>query len=104
MNIDKYAPQDAGTKAPAQYLMCKCQTHDGCLLIHLLWVQRMGEGGRTAAPGSHPLSLSKPSEVMSAVTSRFDGREKELNAATTHFNIKASEGEAGEGSAGAPDK
>ncbi|CAN0037138.1 unnamed protein product [Ectocarpus sp. 8 AP-2014] len=65
---------------------------------------RMGEGGRTAAPGSHPLSLSKPSEVMSAVTSRFDGREKELNAATTHYNIKASEGGAGEGSAGAPDK
>eukprot|EP00752_Nemacystus_decipiens_P007173 g6423.t1 len=48
--------------------------------------------------------LSKPSEVMSAVTSRFDGREDELNATVTHFNIKASGGEAGEGNAGAPDK
>lgn len=48
--------------------------------------------------------MPKPSEVMSAVTSRFDGREDELNATVTHFNIKASEGQAGEGNAGAPDK
>lgn len=48
--------------------------------------------------------MSKPSDVMSAVTSRFEGREDELNATVTHFNIKASEGEAGEGNAGAPDK
>ncbi len=48
--------------------------------------------------------MAKPSEVMSAVTSRFDGREDELNANVTHFNIKTSEGQAGDGDAGAPDK
>lgn len=41
---------------------------------------------------------------MSAVTSRFDGREDELNANVTHFNIKTSEGQASDGNAGAPDK
>lgn len=48
--------------------------------------------------------MSKPSEVMSAVTSRFDGREDELNTTVSHFNIKTSVGQAGEGSSGAPDK
>ena len=42
--------------------------------------------------------------MMSAVTSRFDGREDELNTNVTHFNIKTSERGAGEGNAGAPDK
>lgn len=50
-----------------------------------------------------PLPSSKPSEVMAAVKARFDGREGELNATVTHYNIKASEGD-GEQVAGAPDK
>lgn len=105
MDIDNYVPQEAGTKSQAQYSMCNVRLTSATSHPSPLGaMQRMDEGERTAAPGSHPLSLSKPSEVMSAVTSRFDGREKELNAATTHFNIKASEGGAGEGSAGAPDK
>lgn len=52
---------------------------------------------------SHPLSTNKPSEVMAAVTSRFEGREGELNSKVTHYNIKASERE-GDNGAGAPDR
>lgn len=40
---------------------------------------------------------------MAAVTSRFAGREDELNATVTHYNIKASEGD-DDKAAGAPDK
>lgn len=49
-----------------------------------------------------PPPSSKPSEVMAAVKARFEGREDELNATVTHYNIKASEGD-GE-IAGTPDK
>eukprot|EP00903_Cladosiphon_okamuranus_P012341 g11570.t1 len=55
-------------------------------------------------PSSASVVVPKPSEVMFAVSSRFGGREDELNATVTHFNIKASGAEAGEGNAGAPDK
>lgn len=73
-------------------------------------VQRRDERGATTsasehptAPSSHPLSSSKPSEVMAAVTSRFEGREDELNAEVAHYNIKASQSNV-DGGAGAPDK
>ncbi|CAN0118474.1 unnamed protein product [Ascophyllum nodosum] len=51
----------------------------------------------------HPLPSSKPSEVMAAVTSRFDGREDELNTKVSHYNIKtsASEGYGNSGSVAA---
>lgn len=78
--------------------------------------QRRDEGGnatssayesaaqiKTDQRSSNPPILSnKPSEVMAAVKARFEGREDELNATVTHYNIKAS---AGDGEvAGTPDK
>lgn len=79
-------------------------------------LQRRDEGGNATSSAyesseqiddqrssNPPLSSSKPSEVMAAVKARFDGREGELNATVTHYNIKASEGD-GEQVAGAPDK
>ncbi|CAM9205804.1 unnamed protein product [Discosporangium mesarthrocarpum] len=50
---------------------------------------------------SHPLSQRKPSEIMGDVVSRFHGREGELNADVTHYNIKA---KATGARNGAPDK
>lgn len=49
----------------------------------------------------HPLSSSKPSEVMTAITSRFEGRQDELNADVTHYNI--AKGVNGGGNVGSPD-
>ena len=76
--------------------------------------QRRDEGGNTTSSAyesaeqietdqrsSNP--SSKPSEVMAAVKTRFEGREDELNATVTHYNIKSSEGDLEE-IAGAPDK
>ncbi|CAM9217810.1 unnamed protein product [Choristocarpus tenellus] len=49
-----------------------------------------GEEAEPSQRSSHPLSSNKPSELMEAVVTRFHGRENELNADVTHYNIKAS--------------
>lgn len=75
-------------------------------------VQRRGDGERvtstlpttTTAEAAAAALQKKPSEMMSAVASRFDGREDELNATVTHVNVKSSKGKAADGNAGAPDK
>lgn len=76
--------------------------------LHVFFRKR-GGGGETVSEAEgngshHPLSSSKPSAVMAAVTSRFDGREGELNVGVSHYNIKASATGHIQSSSGAADR